>query len=207
MANSTYRNVTGLESLSSVLKGIPEELRREVLPSVIGRACKPVVKRAKTYAGRSKKTGALQASITSLVRKYKKGAVVVGVIGPDNDYYRGGRKVHRKSGKQGADQPRRYAHLVEFGHAIAKGGKIRPTYNLKSVRRWTASGKLVRTRVRDTIKEEAKGRIGGFVEARPFMRPALAGSKAEIQKEIIRGLNLGLARTKRKLVKAGQHKG
>lgn len=202
---SSAKVMLGTDELSATLKSIPLELRNEVLPRVMKRAADLVARRAKVFASDSRRTGALSSSIISLVRQYKNGTVV-GVAGPDNNYYRGRHKLSKKDNRIGAEQPRRYAHLIEHGHFIAKGGKLRDVFNKDLTWEFSQSGKLRRRWRKTTVKEKATGTKGGFVAARPFMRPALLGATAAIRNEMVKGLDSALKSARRKGIKAGTFK-
>jgi len=65
-----------------------------------------------------------------------------------------------------------YAHLVEFGHFV-----VTPKKN---------------TSIRKGNAVLASGK--SFVAARPFLRPAMIGSKAEVKRRLIESINQQLAR-------------
>jgi HK97 gp10 family phage protein len=120
-SNSAYlrQTLTGIEGISEVLNALPSDLRKQIMSTAMGEAAKPIVRAAKTFAPR--KTGALRTSINHVVRKYRDGESVVAIIGPDKDYYGSGKRLKKTADRRGADRPSKYAHLVEFGHAV-KGG-------------------------------------------------------------------------------------
>lgn len=207
MANSSFQRIVRLEGISECLQGIPRELKADILATAVGEAAKPIVKSAKRHAAKSRLTGALQRSISSLVRKYKQNAVAVAVIGPDRRYYSAGKRLGKKADRRGADQPSRYAHLVEFGHTIAKGGTLRDVFEIKFARVITKTGKSVWRRVTtDRIKRYATGKSGGVVPAKPFLRPAVAENKGVSEAVILAGIKKGIERVRSRLVKKGVHR-
>lgn len=206
MANSASRQVVKMEGIIEALQGIPRDLKTQILATAVGEAARPIVQSAKRHAESSKLTGALQASLASKVRKYKGDEVAVAVIGPDRSYYRGSGRLKKKDDRRGAEQPARYAHLVEFGHVIAKGGKLRNEYETEVVSYRLANGKLTRRkRVTDRVKKYATGVASGQVAAKPFLRPALAENQGLIESNLLNGIRKGIERTRAKLVRKGVH--
>lgn len=187
MANSS-KHVVGIGDLSAVLKGIPAAMRAEILGTAVGTAAKPVVRSAKRNAQKSKRTGALQSSIASVVKKYPRNGSAVAVVGPSKDYFRGGKRVKRGGDRRGADKPHKYAHLVEFGH-YSNAGTGR-----------TVSSAKGKTRRSGTLNPVS------FVLGQPFLRPALLSSKSEVASALQTGVSTGIDRVRARLVKAGVHK-
>lgn len=103
-----------MDEITSVLKELPQNLQTQIMSTALTTAAKPIVNAAKTFAPR--RTGALRKSITSVVKKYQKGAVQIGIIGPDTQYYGNGKRLKKGASRVGADRPVNYAHLVEYGH-------------------------------------------------------------------------------------------
>lgn len=188
MANSATVKIEGMSELSAVLNGIPSELRAEVLATAVKAAAAPMVRAAKRFASNSVDTGALRKSIGFIVRKYKKGATAVSVVGPRRGYYRNGKKLGKAANRKGADSPSHYAHLVEYGHysRAATGEKV--------------SSSKGTTRRLGTFKANS------FVLGKPFIRPALASSKADVKSALIQGIGKGIEKARAKLVKKGLHK-
>jgi hypothetical protein len=123
MARSASVRIEGAAELSAVLNAIPAEMRRDILAVAVAKASQPMVRAAKGFAQASVDTGALRRSLGSVVRKYKKGATAVAVVGARRGYYRDGVKLAKKADRRGSAMPAKYAHLVEFGH-VAANGKI-----------------------------------------------------------------------------------
>lgn len=170
--NNSYTPITGAEQLHSVLAGLPEDLRREILATTMGKAGAHVAGKMRRKAPRV--TGALAKSITYVVRKYGDGARTISVVGPNRKYVT----------KDGA-RPANYAHLVEFGHRVAKGGALD---------RLDGRGKA------------GTGKQGGFVPAKPFMRPGLIESQASLPQVMLEGVQKGMDKAIAKRVRAGTHK-
>lgn len=177
--------LTGIEGISSVLNGLPAEMKTQILATAVGHAAKPVVAAARALAPR--RTGALKRSITSLVRKYKNNQSAVAVVGPDNAYYGSGKRLKNGQSRAGADKPANYAHLVEFGHYSA-----------------TASGVSGRAS-KGTSRRKGTFTERSYIMPKPFMRPAVAGSAAAAGESLAEGIRKGIERTRAKLVKKGVH--
>lgn len=188
MANSATVKIEGMSELSSVLNGIPADLRTEVLATAVKAAAAPLVRAAKRFASSSVDTGALRKSLGYVVRKYKKGATAVSVVGPRRGYYKNGKKVRKGASRKGADSPAHYAHLVEFGHysRAATGEKVSSS--------------------KGTTRRSGTFKANSFVLGKPFIRPALASAKAEVKTALIQGIGKGIDKTRAKLVKKGLHK-
>lgn len=104
--------ITGQTEIAKALRGISAELRKDAAAHAMEQAVQPVVDAARNLAPVGD-TGGLRRSIGFLIRKYRRGLVVFGVIGP-----RRGFGVPDPSLKTGRTEPANYAHLVEYGHAI-----------------------------------------------------------------------------------------
>lgn len=187
MATVYHKHVEGLGELSAALQGIPRDLRTQVLAVAVKKAAAPVVRAAKQFAQRSRRTGALQKSITSTVRKYKNDGVAVAVIGPDKAYYGDGKRLKKGADRTGADKPANYAHLVEFGHLSRAG-----------------TGTNVAT-AKGTSRRKGTFEAQSFILPQPFMRPALASTAGVVRGELIKGISTGIERTRARLVKKGLH--
>lgn len=206
MARSAIKNVVRLDGITEVLRGLPRDLQTQILATAVAEAARPIVQAAKRNAESSRRTGALQASISARVRKYKRDAVATAVVGPDRSYYAGVAKLRKGDDKRGAEQPSRYAHLVEFGHNVAKGGKLRDEYVSEVALVRNSRGKLVRRRRRtERIRRFATGVVGGFVPAKPFLRPALLETSALAGANMLNGIRKGIERARAKLVRKGVH--
>lgn len=73
-----------------------------------------------------------------------------------------------------------YAHLVEFGHQIVSRG---PTKRRISVTRVSAKGR-VSARLEVEPGQKHTGTAGGFVAARPFLRPAFDENREAVVNRI-----------------------
>lgn len=166
MANSAYHNITGMEDLSKNLRGLSDDMRLRVIAIAVKRGARPVLRAAKRHAGKSKRTGALQKSLTSVTRQYKQQATAIEVVGPDRNYYADGKKLGKGASRAGADRPTKYAHLVEYGHYSTAG-----TGRKVSVSKGTS-------RRKGTFVENS------FVRGQPFLRPAINESKAAVRSEM-----------------------
>ena len=166
MSSKLSSSITGVEDLSANLRGLSKELRTEVMALAVKRGARPLESSAKRHAMKSKRTGALRNSIKTKVVKYSKTATAVAIVGPDRDYYLGGKRVRKGMSRKGADKPAKYAHLVEFGHYTRAGTGT----SLK-----LAKGT---SRKKGTFVETA------FVLAQPFIRPAIKDSAGRVRDEM-----------------------
>lgn len=174
------------DDLRSVLRAISKDLAAEVLEEGVRAACQPILVAAKRYAKRSEATGALRDSLTIKTVAYEGSGKAVGLVGPDRAYRVKGRKVGKLGALFGAlrgdiRRPANYAHLVEYGHAIAKGGSLRPKYNttLVGIGQFSSKGKELKRWKRTGISAPAKGTVGGHVPAKPFLRPAVVTTRSQ----------------------------
>lgn len=106
--------ITGTTEIAKALQGLPSRVSKNIAIEAMAEAVRPLVNAAKAYSHRSIRTGALHRSIGFAVRQYKKGLVTYGVIGA-----RRGFGVPDAGSSTGTTEPANYAHLVEYGHAIA----------------------------------------------------------------------------------------
>lgn len=180
MANSAYirKPITGFTELHAVLQKLPDAMRTRILADGVREGARPVVRSIKAAAGRSKLTGALQKSIGAVVRKYPKNSNAVAIIGAERAYFKGGKWVKKGQSARGGDNPANYAHLVEYGHRIAVGGRLKRTNGRGA---------------------PATGKAGGFVPAKPFMRPGTAAATAAAGASVAVGIEKGLIKELRKL--------
>lgn len=189
-------HVTGLDIVLQQLKQYTKEVRTQIVAEMVKAGAKPLQASAKRHATRSVRTGALKASIGTVIREYKHDGNAVAVIGPLRGYYRGKRKVRKGQDKRGSESPSHYAHLVEFGHHQVTGGKSRDVHKLelRGTGRYYRSGKEIkRWQKTDVVKEKAKGRVVGFTPAKPFLRPALADSRSAVMAEMSRAFERATA--------------
>jgi HK97 gp10 family phage protein len=209
MPRTVSRNITGLDSISHVLQQLPVEIRGSILRDAVSAAAEPVKEAAKRNARRSVRTGALYASIEKKVVTAKglKSASATAIVGPSRDYFRkGGAKVKQTGGsvdRRGAEQPSRYAHLVEFGHHVVTGGSLKAQYSLSLVDtgKRTKTGKPVKRWKRAGVKTAAKGKSAGWVAPRPFMRPAFLATQSKTLQVMTQSISDGIERARRNLAK------
>ena len=178
MASKTtiiHRHVTGIGELSAVLQAIPREMRSKILAAAVGEAAKPVVIAAKRFAKRSERTGTLRDSIGHVVRNYEYNGRAVAIIGPIN-----GHVVVRINGRSEKISPVKYAHLVEFGHHAVKP-------------------------IKGTQRRKGTAHDVKWVKAKPFMRPAVATTAAEVSRKLTEGIGRGIEKVRASLVKQGAH--
>lgn len=103
--------ITGQTEISKALQGLASAVQKKVAMEAMEEAVQPVVVVARLLAPVGE-TGRLRDSIGFAVRQYRRGQVTYGVIG-----------ARRGFGVTSADgsrtDPANYAHLVEYGHAVA----------------------------------------------------------------------------------------
>lgn len=181
MANSVRMQVqlSGFDEFRVLMAELPASVEARVLSDAISHAVKPIVARAKALAPR--KTGALQRSLTSVVRRYPGKGKIVAVIGPDKDYYSGGKRMRRGESRKGADRPAKYAHLVEFGHFSG-----------------THSGQFGGFK-KGTSLRQGNATAASFVGPKPFLRPAVAAGEREAATRLADGVEIGMAREIKRL--------
>jgi hypothetical protein len=155
-----------VDDLREVMRRLcsPKE-QADILERGVKAACEPILSAAKMFAQRSEQTGALRDSLTIKTVKYSNRgkATAVGLVGPDREYRVNGKKAGKlatlfAATKGQARRPANYAHLVEYGHRIAKGGT------------------LTRKNGRGS---KGTGTEGGFVPAKPFLRPAVITTRTQ----------------------------
>lgn len=174
-----------MEQFGHLLAQMPAESGARVAAVAMQQAVRPIVTAVK--ASVPKRTGALRASITSVVRIYAKNGVVVGVVGPDKKArYFGGVRLRRGGNMFKSDMPAKYAHLVEYGHFRVAGRG--------------ASGKSLKGR---TIREGTV-KAKGWVRAQPFMRPGVAASETAAVAALAAGFAKGLERENKRIVRKTQ---
>lgn len=190
----------GVRQSLHALESLGPRVYKRVMTSALRKAVRPIVAAARAKApkkSRSRRapkespTGALRRSIGYVVRKYKQhmdqsrssvrsggAGTILALVGPR----RGFKGV---DGRGRVRDPANYGHLIEFGHRIAKGGKLMRLGRLLSKRR--RRGAVLGT-----------GRVAGHVPARPFLRPAFDANKsaalAIIRQEIGAGIEREAAR-------------
>lgn len=133
------------------LQTLGRRTAKKVLRQAVSAATRPIAKTAKKLAPKGpESTGQLKKSIGMKIKAYANGNVV-GVVGPREGFKI---SVTTKGGKSKNVDPDKYAHLVERGHRIVRGGKLS---KLKGGRGGILS----------------KGKVVGYRTARPFLVPAI----------------------------------
>lgn len=201
--------VRSVDDLRAALRAITSpEVQADILEQGVKAACGPILVAAKRFAKRSERTGALRDSLTIKTVKYKNSgkSVAMGLVGPDRKYRVNGRVVGKLGALFGAAKgsirrPANYAHLVEFGHVIAHGGSLRGKHQLVLLHtgRYSSKGKEFKRWVRGPQVVAPTGRAGGFVPAKPFLRPAMITTRAEQSAAFEKAVASGLDRALRKL--------
>lgn len=183
--------LAGFTELKALLSVLPAKVEKNVIGVALTSAARPIVRHARRLA--AKRTGALRASLTQVLRQYPKKTLVV--IGPDKDYYEGGKRLKKGVRSKGKDRPANYAHLVEFGFrtrnsaANASSKKMR-AHTAKEIAAANASGISLPSAGRRTVD---------VVQARPFLRPAALMGAGEAARTFEAGVAKGLEREIKKL--------
>lgn len=193
MANSALRigvALTNFDEVKGMLVGLPPAVEQNVIGVALTKAGQPIVKIAKSLV--RKDTGALQASLTTSLRKYPKKSVLL--IGPDRDYYVAGKRLKKGQKAKGkVDRPSNYAHLVEFGFVTRskkKGRKRMTKWTQRQIDEANAAGRSL---------PSAGRRIVDIVPPAPFLRPAASQGQAAAVKAFEDGAVTGLVRETKKL--------
>jgi hypothetical protein len=199
-----------VDDLRAALRGIAsKETQADILEAAVDAACQPILVAAKRLAFSSHDTGALRDSLTIKTVAYKNSGKAVGLVGPDRKYRVKGKVVGKLGTLFGAikgsvRRPANYAHLVEYGHMIARGGRLKPKYarELVGTGRFTSKGKELKRWRRGAVVEPAKGTSAGFVQAKPFLRPAVFTTREAQSAAFEQAVSRGLDRELRKHNKA-----
>lgn len=151
-----------LTSFTEIARRVPQKVARKTLL----KASTPVIKAARQNleARIESKTGNLMESLkTGQARKFRKGRqgkpgyVVIGPGWP-----------------KGA-----HAHLVEYGHRVVTGKRHGRASNADAIAQAALGGEDVAALVADPA---AHGRaVAGFVQPRPFMRPAIDSTTGQVR--------------------------
>lgn len=145
---------TGFDFLDRYIETISDAQFMNAQRRSMTKACQPVVRAMKSL--NTDESGAMELSITTKVKGFKKNRTVYGIVGPESGVafsYKGRKRI-----------PAKYAHLVERGHRIARGGKLERKVTSKS-------GKVY------FYPADAGARHAGDVTAYPFIEPAYEAEK------------------------------
>lgn len=185
MANPTTVAFRGFDEISALLKELPAAMRADVLEGALVKASRPIQRAMSAKAPR--RTGALKRSIAVKGISSKAKGTAAALIGPDRNYYQGGKRLKKGADRRGADKPANYAHLVEFGHysgtssegfgAFAKG---------TSLRKGTATPR-------------------SFIRPKPFMRPGFAAGLPQSEAILEREVVASIERVRSRMINKGTH--
>lgn len=153
----------GGEQLKAALMEMGQRKMKNALRGAVTFGITPLLAAAKKGVPRD--TGQLKLSMSKVVRTYPSG-VVVGVVGPAKGF-RG--HFTDKKGRLVLRNPTKYAHLVELGHRIAVGGRLRQS-------------------VYESLVNKPTGRVGGFVQGFHFMSIAYTTTKDQVERRIAQKL-------------------
>ena len=192
--------IQGFDTIADIAKGLKSSSFMTALKGSMRKAAKPVISAVKSaFKVPGKQSwGATKKSVNDRVKGYAKTQTVVGMVGAQSSYRMansGGKKVRVRpnysktiggktvsiaaglkayreaGGSVDVHQPSRYAHLLEKGHRLVKGG---------STGRW-----IVRhTKKGDTRKWlPAKGspHVVGSVKPYPYVIPGAKASRSQYE--------------------------
>lgn len=196
MANEirTRWKVSGIADLRGFIADIKPSAQSRILAGAMAEASKPIVVSARGKV--QKDSGALKRSLGFVVRRYPEKGQIASFIGARKGKYkqtktRTGKASIRRS-KKGEDgpflNPANYSHLLEFGHRVAKGGPLRDTFETEMT---VVNGKR-RLRKTNRIKKKATGSVAGFVRPYPFLAPAVAQTRGQVDAAIGAGFDKAL---------------
>lgn len=168
MAFAIKARLEGVETALAALGEVARTVRNKVLRKAVNAASRLVLDAARALV--PKDTGMLRKSLGVRIQTYRGSGKVVAVIGPRTGYTRTrsgtqqtalGRKI-----KETGRNPSKYAHLVEYGHALVRGGKVAGSVPAKPFLRpafETNKGQLAETMSRLIAQEIEKiaKRMGG----------------------------------------------
>lgn len=179
------------DDLAKALKALGPAVFRRVARAANAKAMRPVVQRAKALV--VKESGLLRRSIGVKTKLYPKKLVVATVVGARSNVRE--EVVDPVTKQKRRKIPSKYAHLVEYGHRVARKG----TTLLRA-------GETIRAgRRRARLEKRKLGKSIGFVPAKPFMRPAFDGQvpqmTATLRKEYAAAIEREHAKSIKKLEK------
>lgn len=165
--------ITGQTDVAKALGEISKQAKNRIGQRALITALTPILDDAKRRA--PKDTGNLAASIGFKHQKFRNGNQTA-ILGPRKGFLEPNTKrlAHK------------YAHLVEFGHLIAQGGRLRDEYEVEVVKGRSENGRVTRQLRKTRIKKKATGTVSGFVLPMPFLRPAFEAGKDKAVKDIAR---------------------
>lgn len=169
MAFAIKARLEGVEQSLKNLQEMTRTVRNKILRKAVNASSKVVLDAARQLVPSS--TGLLKKSLAVRVQTYRASGVVVGIVGPRTGYQktRQGKKITSfgKKMKAAGQNPSKYAHLIEFGHNLArpKGNLIgyvraRPFLRPAFDQNKSSVIALMEQRITEEIEKEAK-KLGG----------------------------------------------
>lgn len=167
---------TGMDFLKDYADILKSSQFMTVIAGSMRQGAKPVkaAMKARVKAALTKdSTGATYASIDYRVRRYPKSLTVVGIVGAKSRYKKPtGRMKRNKEGELEPEyrRPMKYAHLLEYGHDIVRGGRrMRVVWKYRK-----STGEFYQA----TIKGSRSPRVVGHVKPHEYVEPALQTSRS-----------------------------
>lgn len=116
-------DISAAMALADTLKQLPIEVQGSVLADMVKEGAKPVVRSIKSFV--PVKSGNLKASIGVALRKGKRRSTTAAAyVGPTWGQFQGGKRLKQGQQAKHPDEPARFAHNVEFGHAGRDGSFV-----------------------------------------------------------------------------------
>lgn len=186
MANRLPRiELTGADGLIDLLRTLPAKRLLPEISKGMRAVGSKTMRAARSYLrkGHGLDTGYLRKSLgVRKVKTYKKEGRVVMFLGPRRGF-RGLTSAHRMH------DPFYIAHLVEFGHRIAGSGAAPAG----------ASGYQLYLRGNKRKKNVFYTfAVAGYVQPKPFLRPAVDANKSEFNKQMAEKIRSVLSKAKAK---------
>jgi hypothetical protein len=168
---SITMKIEGANEVLELFRSFPERMQRRALPPILHQAMEPV--RAEAKSRSEIETGALEQSLETFDRLYRKSGVVLAIMGPSRDVTAMGPNIF---GYSVLRRPANYAHCVERGHRKVlpwqwrphgtPGQAVRVRRQMRNARRFGDARGLA------AATAEFKSMESGNVAPRPFEAPA-----------------------------------
>ena len=175
-------SIGGIDDLNTAFRLMPENIVNKIVRKAVKSAAEIFELSMKRHLAKSRDSGDLQGSITTIVKTYPSQHVVFSATGPRSS---GGKTYFPQ------------AHLLEFGHRMVVDGTVE--------RRRTAQTGKGRVHTTGAARSGSRGggRVVGFVPPQPFARPAEDSNKAAVSRILEIALFTETEREMNRIMKAG----
>lgn len=119
LGRERYQKMSGLDDLFEIVDRLDLEMRSKITVAALKQGAPVLVSATQSFA--PVRTGALRESISFRVKSLKTLGTAVAIVGPRTGRFSKGKALGKHDSYKDSDEPARYAHLVEFGHATPKG--------------------------------------------------------------------------------------